>query len=125
VVNAGAGFSSVFDVPFDVLDVHYLVPFIVVGLPGDYDDDRDVDGADFLVWQRNVGNPPGTLPNDFSNTTVGAFQLSAWTVNFGIMAAGPPGSIPEPGATAMLLAIAGATLSLGGARSRRSERVAT
>jgi hypothetical protein len=124
-VDAALNFVGVSSVLFDTLDVVYLKPFIDAVLPGDFDDDRDVDGAEFLVWQRNVGSPPGTLPNDLSNTTIGAFQLSAWTANFGLMVAGPLTPVPEPGATAMLLALAGATLSLGGARRRRSERVAT
>jgi hypothetical protein len=34
------------------------VEFSTAGLAGDYDADADVDGADFLVWQRQLGTTP-------------------------------------------------------------------
>eukprot|EP00172_Hildenbrandia_rubra_P003701 Plantae.Rhodophyta-Hildenbrandia_rubra.ctg62209.p1 GENE.Plantae.Rhodophyta-Hildenbrandia_rubra.ctg62209~~Plantae.Rhodophyta-Hildenbrandia_rubra.ctg62209.p1 ORF type:complete len:274 (-),score=9.82 Plantae.Rhodophyta-Hildenbrandia_rubra.ctg62209:469-1290(-) len=37
-------------------------------LPGDYDLDDDVDGSDFLTWQRNAGTPA---------------ELEAWRLNYG------------------------------------------
>ncbi|RIK76672.1 MAG: hypothetical protein DCC67_13590 [Planctomycetota bacterium] len=60
--------------------------------PGDFDADGDVDGNDFLVWQRN--------------TSVGS--LDAWKANFGGASIAP---VPEPTAaglawTAMALGIA-------------------
>ena len=62
----------------------------VEGTAGDFDGDGDVDGRDFLVWQRDPG--------------VG--NLSDWQANYGngnLVAA--VGAIPEP-ATIMLLAAA-------------------
>jgi T5SS/PEP-CTERM-associated repeat protein len=58
-------------------------------LPGDFDDDDDVDGADFLKWQR--GESPNPLaPSDFAD----------WKANFG--ATPPPtASVPEPSAGLM------------------------
>ncbi|QEG36450.1 PEP-CTERM sorting domain-containing protein [Bythopirellula goksoeyrii] len=69
-----------------------------VGLAGDFDMDGDVDGNDFLVWQRN--------------TAVGS--LTDWQDNYGM----PPltaaiGSVPEPGS---LLLLSAAALSLIGLR---------
>src|SRR5690606_15049419 len=59
--------------------------------PGDFDADGDVDGSDFLIWQRD--------------TTVG--DLGDWEANFGTMMAAGQGSlrsVPEP-ASLMLLCI--------------------
>ncbi len=41
------------------------------GLAGDFDSDQDVDGADFLVWQRNFG-----ISSDVTD-------LQQWSSNFG------------------------------------------
>ena len=59
---------------------------------GDFDDDGDVDGADFLKWQR------GESPNSLS-----AEDLAAWEVNFGTPAS-PLSAVPEP-ASALLLGL--------------------
>ena len=59
-----------------------------VGLAGDFDLDEDVDGADFLLWQRDmsVGN------------------LADWEANFGTVAAvGAAAAVPEPSAIALAL----------------------
>lgn len=76
------------------------------GLAGDFDADGDVDGRDFLIWQRG-GSP----------TPLSATDLAAWQ-------SGYPGpltalaSIPEPG-TGLLMLMAGAVLGLNSARRRR------
>ncbi|MDZ4659524.1 MAG: PEP-CTERM sorting domain-containing protein, partial [Bythopirellula sp.] len=56
--------------------------------PGDFDCDGDVDGRDFLVWQRNpaVGN------------------LSDWQANFGPLIAESV-AVPEPGTLALLAGV--------------------
>jgi len=65
------------------------VSLFTAGLPGDFDADGDVDGADFLAWQRGeISNPPS------------ASDLADWEANFGTT---PPLSaastaVPEPGA---------------------------
>ncbi len=62
--------------------------------PGDFDQDGDVDGADFLMWQR------GESPNSLSQS-----DLFAWHTNFGTV--GPlmatSTTVPEPSAWIMLL----------------------
>jgi hypothetical protein len=70
-----------------------LVLNLSAGLSGDFDGDGDVDGRDFLVWQR------GGSPNALS-----AGDLAAWQTNYGA----PPltanlASVPEPSALLLLV----------------------
>jgi len=60
------------------------------GLEGDFDEDGDVDGHDFLLWQRNpsIGDLE-VWQNNFGNPTTGA-------------ASGNPLAIPEPTSAGML-----------------------
>jgi hypothetical protein len=56
------------------------------GTPGDFDHDADVDGADFLAWQR--GESPGPLSLE---------DLANWQNNFGTMPLlGASLAVPEP-----------------------------
>jgi hypothetical protein len=66
----------------------------VIG-PGDYDVDGDVDGNDFLVWQRG-GSPNPNSPAD----------LATWKANFA-SAVAAAGAVPEPGSLGLALACAG------------------
>lgn len=71
-----------------------------VGLAGDFDMDGDVDGNDFLVWQRN--------------TAVGS--LTDWQNNYGMPSlTAAVGAVPEPGS---LLLLSAAALSLIGLRRK-------
>ena len=70
-----------------------ILSVMTVGaIPGDFDSDGDVDGNDFLVWQRTDGTPAG---------------LTAWENNYGTgtLGASATGSVPEP-STVLLLSIA-------------------
>jgi fibronectin-binding autotransporter adhesin len=70
------------------------------GLLGDFDNDGDVDGRDFLVWQRNPG--------------VG--NLSDWQANYGTGSLTAITAVPEPNTILMLLSI------LSGMTTRRRSR---
>lgn len=73
----------------------------------DFDGDLDVDGADFLTWQRNVGAASGALQiqgdanNDHANN---AADLAEWRTSFGgslatfagVPTVGAGMSVPEP-----------------------------
>lgn len=61
---------------------------------GDFDGDFDVDGADFITWQRGVGG-------EFN-----ASDLVDWQENFGLATAATPsaGVVPEPGTLGLLAA---------------------
>jgi hypothetical protein len=82
-----------------------------VQLPGDYDGDHDVDGNDFLVWQRGQSPAPGS-----------AADLSTWKANFGTAAQGAATSaVPEP--TGIVLALlAAAALPIPHTARRRTRR---
>jgi hypothetical protein len=69
-----------------------------VAKAGDFDVDGDVDGNDFLVWQRG-GSP---TPNS-------AADLATWKTNYATaVAAG--GAVPEPGSICLVAVAAGAGL---------------
>ncbi len=77
-------------------------PAVHLGLTGDYDNDGNVDGGDFLVWQQSVGSAAGSLPNDPTGVAIGPEQLSAWRSNFGA-ASKSLITVPEPFAGALWL----------------------
>jgi len=65
-----------------------VAPIVGAGFDGDFDGDNDVDGADFLEWQRNLGD---------------SANLALWETNYGTTGAlSAVTSVPEP--TALLLA---------------------
>jgi hypothetical protein len=84
------------------MELEYLrITMPETGIPGDFDGDDDVDGRDFLVWQRNpsVGN------------------LSDWQLNYGTSAPlAASTSVPEP--SGLFLAVMG--LSAMAVRRRHS-----
>lgn len=102
--------------------------------PGaDTDLDNDVDGADFLVWQRNFGLDGGQDQGDFNfDFFVDGADLQVLAEEFGrsassvvttidnIMLIGPPASVsavPEPAGVAV--ALIGLALMSQAARARR------
>jgi autotransporter-associated beta strand protein len=90
VVNYGP--ASTFDTTQVVLSA-----FLPSGLDGDFDNDGDVDGRDFLVWQR--GGSPSPLS---------AGDLADWKANFGATG-GMLHAVPEPSAGVLALFAVAAT----------------
>ncbi len=84
-----------------------------VSSPADFDGDSDVDGADFLIWQRNVGvgttQPMGDA--DGNNVVDGA-DLAIWKSSFGAGATIAVASIPEPHSAALVLLAATAVAAV-------------
>jgi len=63
-------------------------------LTGDYDADGDVDGGDFLTWQRALGSlvePPGGGADGDGNGQVEGADLPPWQENFGALYDDPMG----------------------------------
>lgn len=82
-------------------------------LAGDYNDDRSVDGADFLIWQQQFGTAvlKNTAADGNNNGFVDAADLAVWQADFGerfsgALAATSP--IPEPTAFTLLIIAAAA-----------------
>ena len=97
------------DLTFDVIYQPQSVLLEVVDvLPGDYNNDGEVNVADYTVWRDNLGAPNGTLPNDPNSGLIGTAQYDTWKTNFGQTVAGAgtasPANVPEP--MSMHLAIA-------------------
>ena len=94
--NSGA-FADHFTVTGTKGAADYTLTVGSAGLDGDFDGDGDVDGSDFLTWQRDGGD------------------LSLWTANYPPASTANFGSVPEP--TSMLLVVLGGLAMLGARRS--------
>ena len=84
----------------------YFLP--ALGLAGDYNSDGKVDAADYGVWQDTIGSSADLRADGNGNGMVGPEDYSAWANNFdgAATASIQVASVPEPGAPAMLLAVA-------------------
>jgi hypothetical protein len=81
-----------------------------LSLEGDFNDDGRVDGGDYLVWQRQLGQtglyPLATKAADGNaDGIVDAADLSLWRRDLGLQvaAAGSANRAPEPSSAALLL----------------------
>lgn len=95
---------------------------------GDFDLDGDVDGVDFLTWQRNYGYGTGLVPlaevtalrthgDTNGDWKVDGADLEQWRANYGLAAVALGGlqnvtAVPEPGSVSLFLTLA--TGLLGG-----------
>ena len=66
-----------------------------------FDGDSDVDGVDFLAWQKGFGKSPNALLSDGDadgNGAVDGADLAIWKDQFGAtgLAVAAAGSVPEP-----------------------------
>jgi hypothetical protein len=75
----------------------------------DFDNDGDVDGMDFLVWQRNVGSTAGYLSEGDANHDglVDEGDLAIWQDQYGNSESAPLASqsVPEPGTAGLAVLI--------------------
>lgn len=75
---------------------------LLAGLPGDFDFDGDVDGFDFLKWQR------GESPDPLSQS-----DLTSWETNYGAETLqAVTTTVPEPSTSMLLTVLASALWSL-------------
>jgi hypothetical protein len=94
-----------------ILDVQSLISDIVRTVNGDFDLDRDVDGADFLAWQIGAGT---TVAGFYSqgdadlNQAINQVDLAIWEGVYGTQGvavqASAAASVPEPHTLVLLLA---------------------
>jgi hypothetical protein len=93
---------------------------LVIGIPGDYNDDGTVSAADYTVWRNTLGQfgPSLTADGDGSGL-VDQGDYAVWKANYGASAGTGAGAmangVPEPGALALLL-LAAAAATCGSAR---------
>lgn len=93
---------------------------------GDFDADGDVDGTDFLAWQRGLGITSGasrTQGDSNADGDVDRFDLAVWKAQFGSagLAASSTTGVPEPSAPLLfIIATVGCRLSSRGNAARVS-----
>ena len=104
---------------FTVADQVYFVNLSPAGLVertfqiepvllGDFESDGDVDGVDFLVWQRSFGTAVGADAN--GDGVVNSIDLTYWQANFGVAKTGTGEAVSVPEPTSCLFAILGMSL---------------
>jgi hypothetical protein len=81
---------------------------------GDYDYDRDVDGADFLLWQRDFGSTTNLAADGNGDLVVDGLDLDVWKTSFGTGATAVIAAVPEPSSLVLL-----ATAALGACFRKR------
>ena len=112
------GFLS--DTPTGMIDILYSVTSLasVDLLPGDYDFDNDVDGADYDKWKATFGSTGELIADGNANGIVDVADYTVWRNFLGVAPAGHVHMIvPEPwAATFLVLGI----LLMVPARSRHS-----
>lgn len=94
LLSAGAGAQAFDNIILRLIDV-------AAGTPGDFDNDGDVDGRDFLAWQR------GESPNGDPGVSVSDVDLAEWQAAYNGGNLGAFSAVPEPTTAVLLLAVAG------------------
>lgn len=115
-VNHGAFSAARLDTAIGAMNgepslANFVVGPPAAGLDGDFNGDEFVDGADFLTWQRGVGQ------------TYTVDDLADWKANFGASpdsTQAAAGVVPEPGA--LLLALFAGMAAVGLRRRGRAGR---
>ncbi len=102
-------FGTAFPIHGDVTDGltrdnFVLFPSVVeLDIPdGDYDFDGDVDGTDYLAWQRGFGSTVDVAADNNGDAIVDADDFDPWETNYGVLAGFAATSVPEPTAMALV-----------------------
>ena len=92
----------------------------IVNPSANFDEDTDVDGADFLTWQRGFGADGGLAEGDANSSGfVDAADLVVWEDQYGLPVATLSGlaSVPEPQSLSLLIC---GMLAISRVRGRRT-----
>lgn len=105
LLDVSGGPLDVDDLKFEFLlstgeTVVGVVRTAAVGIPGDFNLDGNVDGGDFLTWQRTLGTSvpvAGVGADGNGNGVVDGADLAVWKTFFGTsVGGGEVASVPEP-----------------------------
>jgi hypothetical protein len=89
-------------------------------ITGDYNNNGNVDAADYVVWRRSLGAIGSGLPADGNgNNTVDAGDYTVWRSHFGAASGSASAAVNVPEPSSEFLSIASASLVLVLAAMRR------
>jgi hypothetical protein len=94
------------------IDVGAVESSFSPGLAADFDSDGDVDGFDFLLWQRGVGIGPGAEKSDGDANLdgfVNGLDLTEWQDGFGSTATTAVAASPVASSSTIAVSVAPAT----------------
>lgn len=84
-------------------EIHRGMVEYVAGLPGDFDNDGDVDGADFVVWQTNFPTSSGATAGDGDgDADVDGADFALWQDGFPTSSGAGAAPVPEPAGCLLL-----------------------
>lgn len=100
---------------------------LVTAATGDFDEDNDVDGSDFLAWQRGLGVATAASRGQGDGNgdgDVDGNDLTTWRQQFGAVTGASPTlvAIPEPSSSAVAL-VAAACMAMRSRGARRALRL--
>jgi hypothetical protein len=99
------GSSMFWNVVYSTNDVRITATELV---PGDYNRDAVVDGADYLVWRRTLGSTTALAADGDGNNVVDSGDYDVWRAHYGQVASTGGGKasaapVPEPGGLIFLV----------------------
>ena len=88
------------------------LPTPVVSDPGDYNQDGEVDGTDYLAWQSSFGSTTNLAADGNGNGTIDSADYTIWRDNYGMRLPAAPASSSVPEPTSLGLVVLAATCVL-------------